>query len=172
MQPDGNILIGGYFTSVNSTARNRIARLTSTGALDTSFDPGTGTDNVIYSLTLQNDGKVLLGGIFQDVNGTARNSIARLNADGSHDTSFDPGTGANEAIDGIALQADGNILIAGHFTQYNSLARNRMARIDNDAVTQSLTIANSTQAQWMRSGAGPEVSTVTFQLSTDGEARA
>lgn len=168
VQPDGNILIGGYFTSVNSTARNRIARLTSTGALDTSFDPGTGADNVIYSLTLQNDGKVLLGGIFQNVNSTARNSIARLNADGSHDTSFDPGTGANEAIDGIALQADGNILIAGHFTQYNSIARNRMARIDNDAVTQSLTIANSTQAQWMRSGAGPEVSTVTFQLSTDG----
>jgi uncharacterized delta-60 repeat protein len=167
LQPDGKILIGGYFTTVNGTNRNRIARLTTTGALDGSFDPGTGADGVVYTMSLQTDGKVMLGGDFQNVNDTARSRIARLDANGGLDTTFDPGTGADAEVDGIALQADGNILFGGGFTLFDGVARNRIARIGNDAVTQSVTVTNANQAQWMRSGAGPEVSTVAFQVSTD-----
>ncbi|MGJ8643452.1 MAG: choice-of-anchor D domain-containing protein [Luteolibacter sp.] len=168
VQPDGKILIGGYFTTVNGTSRNRIARLSTTGALDGSFDPGTGADGVVYTMSLQTDGKVMLGGDFQNVNDTPRSRIARLNANGGLDISFDPGSGTDAEVDGIALQADGNILFAGGFTLFDGVARNRIARIGNDAVTQSVTVTNATQAQWMRSGAGPEVSSVAFQLSTDG----
>ena len=32
------------------------------GSLDTSFNPGSGADNVIYSVAVQSDGKVLIGG--------------------------------------------------------------------------------------------------------------
>ena len=49
-------------------------------------------------------------------NSTARNRIARLNADGTLDTAFDPGAGASNEVDAIALQSNGKIAIGGKFT--------------------------------------------------------
>jgi uncharacterized delta-60 repeat protein len=129
LQIDGKIIIVGNFTTYNGTARNRIARLNTDGSLDTSFDPGTGTNNSIFSTTLQSDGKIIIGGVFTTYNGTARNRIARLNTDGSLDTSFDLGTGTDGGIESIALQSDGKIIIGGWFSTYNGTARNRIARL-------------------------------------------
>lgn len=93
LQPDGKILIGGFFTMYNSTPRSRIARLNADGSLDMSFDPGNalGLNTFVNSIVLQPDGKILIGGEFFTYNGKLRYRIARLNADGSLDTSFDPG---------------------------------------------------------------------------------
>ena len=131
-QPDGKILIAGFFTNYNGTARNRVARLNSDGTLDASFNPGSGANNVVYSIVVQPDGKILIGGIFTTYNGTARNRIARLNTDGSLDASFGPGSGANQVVYPIVVQPDGKILIGGEFTTYNGTARNRIARLNND----------------------------------------
>jgi uncharacterized delta-60 repeat protein len=131
-QPDGKVLIIGFFTAYNGTARNRIARLNFDGSLDVSFDPGTGANNVIGPVVYQPDGKVLIGGDFTTCNGTARNRVARLNADGSLDGSFNPGGGANSDISSIAYQPDGKVLIGGNFTAYNGTARNRIARLNAD----------------------------------------
>ncbi len=130
IQPDGKVLIGGNFTSYNGTARNRIARLNADGSLDTSFSVGTGADGSVDALALQADGKVLIGGLFTTYNGTARNYIARLNADGSLDTSFSVGTGANFAVYAVALQPDGKVLIGGNFSSYNGTARSSIARLN------------------------------------------
>ena len=132
VQANGKIIIGGVFTSYNGTALNRIARLNADGSLDTSFDPGTGANNTVRSIAVQTDGKIIIGGVFTIYNGTGRNFIARLNADGSLDTSFDPGTGANSSIESIAVQADGKIIIGGFFTTNNGIARNRIARLNAD----------------------------------------
>lgn len=132
VQPDGKILASGLFTGINGVSRNNIARFNADGSLDTSFDPGTGTDDYIGKIALQPDGKILLGGDFTLYNGTARNSIARLNADGSLDASFDPGTGADELVAEIVLLANGKMLIGGGFTGYNSVAVNRIARLNAD----------------------------------------
>jgi uncharacterized delta-60 repeat protein len=119
---DGKILVGGYFTTFNGTGRNRIARLNSDGTLDTGFDPGTGFDNGVVTLTTQSDGKVLAGGYFSTFNGTSRVRIARLNTDGSLDTSFDPGTGANNYVNALFAYPDGKIVLVGKFTAYNGSA--------------------------------------------------
>jgi uncharacterized delta-60 repeat protein len=132
VQLDGKILIGGNFTTYNGTAINRIARLNTDGSLDTSFDPGSGADNSVYSFALQPDGKIFIGGFFTTYNGTAINRIARLNADGSLDTSFDPGSGPNTYPQGIALQSDGKILIGGGFKTYNGAEANQIARLNTD----------------------------------------
>ncbi|MEZ4791149.1 MAG: T9SS type A sorting domain-containing protein [Flavobacteriales bacterium] len=132
LQLVGKVLIGGQFTSFNGTARNRIARLNTDGSLDTSFDPGSAANNTIRSVAAQPDGKVLIGGDFTTFNGTARNRIVRLNADGTLDTSFDPGSGANGLVQSIALQNNGRFLIAGSFTTFNGVARNRIARLNPD----------------------------------------
>lgn len=130
LQNDGKILIGGDFATYNGTARNRIARLDTDGTLDTSFDPGTGANQIVNSIAIQNDGKILIGGLFFGYNESPRQKIARLNADGSLDTTFDPGTGATGGtVETMTLQSDGKILIGGGFSTYNGTARNKIARI-------------------------------------------
>ncbi len=132
MQADGKIILVGNFTSFNGTGRNRIARLNPDGSLDTGFDPGSGANAVVNSTVVQADGKIIIGGFFTSFNGTGRNYVARLNTDGSLDTGFDPGAGANGWVRSTAVQSDGKVLIAGEFTSYNSTGRNRIARLDPD----------------------------------------
>lgn len=133
LQPDGKILIGGNFTSYNGTSINRIARLNSDGTLDLTFNPGTGANLDVRSIVLQPDGKILVGGRFSNFNGTLTNSIVRLNSNGTTDSSFSPGTGANQNILVIALQPDGKIIIAGFFTAFNGITTaNRIARLNID----------------------------------------
>src|SRR5207237_286301 len=85
LQPDGKVIGGGSNTG-------GIARLNSDGSRDTSFDPGTGTDSTVFTTALQSDGKIIIGGKFLNYGLTSRSHIARLNSNGSVDTSFDPGT--------------------------------------------------------------------------------
>jgi uncharacterized delta-60 repeat protein len=132
VQPDGKILVGGDFSSIKGTNRNRIARLNADGSLDGSFNPGTGANGSVFAVALQPDGKALLGGAFASVNGTNRNRMARLNADGSLDGSFNPGTGANGSVHAVALQPDGKALIGGDFTTINGTSRNHIARLNAD----------------------------------------
>lgn len=98
-------------------------------AVDPTFNPGSGANDRVLALALQPDGNVLLGGIFSIVGGTARNGIARLNANGSLDTSFDPGTGANGAVHALTLQSDGKVLLGGTFTSVSGTLRSGIARL-------------------------------------------
>jgi uncharacterized delta-60 repeat protein len=132
LQNDGKIITGGSFTSYNGTTRNRLARLNADGTLDSSFDPGTSTDTGIEAMTLQGNGKIIIGGNFTSYTGTAINRIARLNENGSLDTSFNPGTGANNFVGTTVIQIDGKIIIGGLFSTYNGISRNRIARLNED----------------------------------------
>lgn len=129
LQPDGKIIVGGQFTSYEGVSRNRLARLYPDGSLDTSFNPGTGANNTIFSMNVQTDGRIVIAGIFTSYQGISRNRIARLLSDGSIDTTFNPGTGANQNLWISTLQPDGKILIGGVFSSYNGVARNRIARL-------------------------------------------
>lgn len=132
-QTDGKILISGFFTICNGVSSNRIARLNPDGSIDESFNPGTGANNQVRAIALLPDGKILIGGNFTQFNGVSVNRIARLNADGSLDTNFNPGTGANiGTIRSISVFANGKILVAGDFTSFNGVAINRIARLDSN----------------------------------------
>ena len=132
LQADGKAVIGGWFTGYRGLPRQRLARLNTDGSVDTTFDPGSGPAGAPYALALQADGKVLLGGTFTSVNGTAVNRLARLNADGSFDSTFDTGTGVNGYVHSVLVQPDGRILIGGAFSTYNGVVRNHVARLRPD----------------------------------------
>lgn len=110
-QSDGKIMIGGYFTEYNGETANKIIRLNIDGSRDTTFYIGTGFNNGVHTLTLQTDGKILVGGSSNEYNGEQVNKIIRLNPDGTLDTSFNLGTGFNSNVGTLTLQADGKILI-------------------------------------------------------------
>lgn len=87
-QPDGRILIGGEFTSVDGVERNHVARLNMDGSLDDYFDPGTAANASVKVVKLQDDGRILIGGEFTSYNEEPRHNIAKVNEDGSLDLGF------------------------------------------------------------------------------------
>ena len=133
VQSDGKILVGGAFQGlIQGTSANRIIRLNWDGSVDTSFVTGTGFDGDVYKITVQSDGKIVVGGGFVNYNGTNAEKIIRLNSDGSRDTSFVIGTGFNGDILSVAIQTDGKILIGGGFTTYNGTGANYIIRLNSD----------------------------------------
>ena len=133
IQTDGKIVVGGSFTDYDGTPANFIIRLNSDGSVDTSFVYGTGFSGAfVFTIAIQSDGKILLGGFFTDYNGTSANYIIRLNSDGSIDTSFVYGTGFGNNINSIAIQSNGKILVGGNFTSYNGTSANKIIRLNTD----------------------------------------
>jgi uncharacterized delta-60 repeat protein len=121
LQPDGKVLLGGLFTSVNGISRQGIARLNTDGTLDRTFDAGLTLDSNWYqrvgAIAPQPDGKVVIGGSFFRVGGIALTNVARLNSDGTVDTAFAPKDAAYYdnnfvGVHSLALQSDGKILLA------------------------------------------------------------
>ncbi|MBK9175137.1 MAG: hypothetical protein IPM46_02135 [Flavobacteriales bacterium] len=138
VQPDDKVIAVGDFTSFNGTGRNRVARLNTDGTLDTGFDPGTGANFLVTSCALQADGKVLIGGYFNDYNGATVVAVARLNSNGTLDTGYNlGGAGMNNAVSQITLQSDGKALVGGLFTSYNATGRNRILRLNTDGTLDS-----------------------------------
>jgi uncharacterized delta-60 repeat protein len=127
-QPDGKILIGGDFSSFNGTSRKGIARVLSGGGLDGSFDPGTGTDDLVNAIGLQG-ANVIIGGYFGLVNGVTQNYIARLQSGGALDAPYHAGTGADGPVLAIAVASDGKAVVGGLFTEIGGASRNNIARL-------------------------------------------
>ncbi len=132
--PVRKILVGGSFSSINQISTANIARLNNDGSLDYSFSPGTANGTVyamaVYPASDQlNAGKVLITGDFTTVNNQPRFHVARLNTDGTLDTSFNPGVGPNDSVRAVAIQVDGKIVIGGLFTSVSGATLNHIARL-------------------------------------------
>ena len=100
------------------------------GSLDAAFNPATNSDHEIRVVLEQPDRKILLGGMFTQFGAGSHSGMARLEADGSLDTTF----AANAAGDvfALALQLDGKIVLAGGFTKANNRPCGRVARLNPD----------------------------------------
>src|ERR1035441_9837201 len=82
------------------------------GSLDITFNPGSGVGQYLGCIALQTNGQILVGGSFNKVNGITNNGVARLNSDGSVDTSFNVGQGPQAGgVNGMAPQLDGKVVI-------------------------------------------------------------
>ncbi|HLM01897.1 MAG TPA: delta-60 repeat domain-containing protein, partial [Pyrinomonadaceae bacterium] len=137
VQPDGKVLVGGYFTSFAGTARRGIARLNNNGSLDSTFNPGTGANNNVETIAVQPDGKIIIGGNFTDYNGSPRLRLARINADGSLDASFNTSNTTDGTVAKIILLPDGKLLVGGSFQTVNGTPRRRFARLNANGTVDS-----------------------------------
>jgi uncharacterized delta-60 repeat protein len=167
IQADGKILLGGSFPSVGGATNYIMARLNANGMVDSSFNNPIGdSSKSVESMVVQTDGKILIVGGFATLGGVGYIRVARLNSDGTVDSNFNASADGN--VNSVAVQADGQVLIGGVFVYVDGAVWSYMARLYNSDASQSLSVPDTTRVQWLRSGAAPEVSLVTFESSTDG----
>ncbi len=161
VQADGKILIGGRFTTYNGTGASRIARLNVDGSIDNTFNTGSGANNSVLNISMQSDGKILMGGAFDYYNGTAGKGLARINSNGSIDASFQVGSGTNGSVSDISVQSDGKVIIGGDFTGYNGKGRSRIARVIGVCANNTVGAASSTPAVCVKTAIAPVTHTTT-----------
>ena len=148
VQPNGQIIIGGTFSSLqpNGVAtpvtRGNAARLNADGSLDSTFDPEA--NGPVLAAVVQPNGQIVIGGLFTSVqpNGGAavtRNFLARFNADGTLDATFNPNPSGNITgeVTALAMEPNGQILVGGAFTAMqpnggSSVSVARLARLNQD----------------------------------------
>ncbi len=177
IQADGKILIGGGFVSYNGTSLNGIARINADGSLDNSFNPGTGFSSIlpppwVRSIAIQPDGKIIVGGGFTSFNGTAIAGVCRLNADGTLDNTFSPGSGPNNIVQAVALQSDGKIIAGGVFASFNGVSTGRLVRLNADGSLDN-TFSTATSGDILRVIIQPDGKILTsgsnfYRLESDG----
>lgn len=115
-----------------------MGRLNADGSVDAAFgNPGMGPSGYVQAnaFALQPDGKVLAAGGFVELRGQQRKGLGRLNADGSLDSTFDPG--ANGSVVSLAVQPDGKIVVGGIFTALAGRACTRLGRLNTDGTLDS-----------------------------------
>jgi len=130
IQPDGKILVGGEFNSYAGTAAERIVRLNTDGTIDNTFNSNPGFDAIVFSLNIQSDGRIIVGGSFESYGATAVKRIARLNPDGSIDNTFNSNPGFNNTVRAVKLRFDGKMFVGGNFTSYKGTTVEHIALLN------------------------------------------
>lgn len=122
-QPDGRIIIGGAFTSVNGEARWLLAAITATGAVDRDFKSGLTKEDLslVRALASLPNGTVLVG---------ADSGIFGLSRNGTPDKHFHASTDGH--VRTIMVEADGQVLVGGHFKTIGGQPRDGIARLKDD----------------------------------------
>lgn len=143
IEPDGKIIITGAFTTVAGMTRYHIARLLSDGSVDYyGFNPPQ-PNHYVVALARQSDGKILIGGAFTILGGVTHTAVARLNTDGSRDTSYYSSiSGGPQIVYSIAVYpagtpSAGKILVGGNFATAGGLARTNVARLNANGLVDS-----------------------------------
>jgi uncharacterized delta-60 repeat protein len=133
-----NKALGNFIISFinQSTNQINIKSYDANGIISSTFITPTfsynGSGNRINKIIFLTDGKFLILGSFNFVNGISSQNIVRLNSNGSIDTSFNIGTGFSSQTSAFALQSDGKYLIGGNFTSFNGESKGRLLRLFND----------------------------------------
>ncbi|SHH21439.1 delta-60 repeat domain-containing protein/Por secretion system C-terminal sorting domain-containing protein [Chryseolinea serpens] len=143
IQPDNKILVAGQFWAYQGEQHQRLIRLNPDGGVDNTLAAGTGFDGGVFSMALQNDGKILVGGYFSNYNGVPREKIARLLPGGILDPTFDATLAFDQEIEVLAVQGDGKILAGGSFTKVNGNGANHIVRLNADGTVDNTFLKGS-----------------------------
>jgi len=108
--PDGGFFVGGDFSTIGGQLHLGLAKYKADGTVDPNFNPNGGFDGAVDCISVQQDGRILVAGMFTSFNGTARAGFARLNVDGTLDVTFNPASEFSSPSK-IVVQADGRILV-------------------------------------------------------------
>ncbi|NBP59076.1 hypothetical protein EBU71_21505, partial [bacterium] len=150
---DGSFIIGGEFSEIGGVTRNYLLKLNPGGTESSSFyaNLGDGFDTTVLNIAIQDNGKILAGGWFTQLDGNSRKRLVRLNSDGTEDTTFynnltsaGDNSGLNDGVVSIKIQSDGKILVGGYFTTLNGSSRKSLIRLNSDGSEDTAFYSNFT----------------------------
>jgi len=124
---EGMVNLGDFLRFLVLDPEHRIERVLPVEVLK------AGARGTIHVMLADSEGRVYLGGDFDRVNGLERNRLARVLADGTLDTGWDPGIGPNGIVTHLALHVQDRLLVGGAFTHVAGQPRSRLARLLPDA---------------------------------------
>lgn len=127
----GRLLVAGSFSNYNGVSRNGLAVLNEDGSLDMAFDPGSGVNGTVHQAIAATSGRILIVGSFTDYNGATVGNIAMVNSDGSLDTGFRTGDGADGVVHAVASTGF-TFVIGGSFSSFDGQARENFAILESD----------------------------------------
>ncbi len=137
---DGSLYVGGSFVSFNTSGVNYLAKLNSTGTLQT-YNSGTGFNGAVNAIspTADSTGDIYVGGAFTYYRGTAVARLAKLTLSGAQRSTFSIGTGFDGDVLAIAAAPDtsGDIFVGGSFTHYDGVAVGRIVRLTSTGALNS-----------------------------------
>lgn len=110
IQSDQKILVGGY-ARIDNEDVGVVFRLLPNGDFDPAF-PGLSFENRVQDLIILDNGTIVVGGLFKEVNNQTTDGLVRIGSDGSIDRLFDLNTGSGTQFI-YGLLADGNRFYAG-----------------------------------------------------------
>ena len=134
------LLVGGDFTQVGAQVASHLLLVENSSG--TRLPLPVGADGTVHALARQADGKILVGGAFNAINGVSRRAIARLNADLSLDTGFNLVMDPSAVVRAIAITPDGGFVLGGSFSALGIEGRQNLAKVRADGVTQALFTPN------------------------------
>ncbi|MDQ7833139.1 MAG: delta-60 repeat domain-containing protein [Desulfovibrionaceae bacterium] len=134
---DDSLIVVGAFTAFNGTACNRIVKLTPTGAVDATFAVGSGANAPILSIGTLDSGAIYLTGGFTAFNGQSRGGLAVIQSGGALQGTFAGFTPAGSAtvttaVNDLAVQSDGKIVIGGEFNWFGGVWSPGLARLNSN----------------------------------------
>lgn len=134
IQPDGKILIAGFFSSYNQIPANNIVRINTNGNIDNSFNSGTGFNYILNTLDIHSNTTFFTGGNFTYYDTTNADSILLLNSNGTINPIFDIGSTVYIPFGPAAFcaQDDGKVIVVGDFNHYNNVGENHILRLNSD----------------------------------------
>jgi hypothetical protein len=154
----GNLFVGGWFTQIGGQSRNNIAKFNIASALASSWDANSGTavgvDDSVYSLAIDQAGKLVVGGRFSSIGGQARNNLAKIDALTGAVSAWNPNP--NGVVFSLVAEGSGTIYAGGTFTHIGGQTRNHLAQLFSNAVATS----------WNPDGNGPVIG---LALGNSGE---
>jgi len=129
LQTNGQFLVGGSFSEIAGAARRHLARFHPNGELDVEFGPALAPDDSVWTLAVQDDGRILVGGYLSRLGDQAIHGLTRLLPGGEPDREFSAGAGTEAGVAALAIQPDGRILVGGDFASFDNVARGGVVRL-------------------------------------------
>lgn len=143
--PDGSVVIGGGFISVNGAARSNIAKRRADGTLDPDWHPTI--DGYVRTLATDSAGNIYAGGEFQTVNGLARRHLVKLTPAGEVVAGWDPSP--DQIVMALMVRDSDDLFVGGFFQSIGGIAKGGLAKVSR--------ASGSADATWSPLTSGSEV---------------
>jgi len=137
-QPDGKIIVTGFFTSYSGVSKNRIVRLNVDGSIDNTFNVGSGFNDYTVVPGIDSLGNIIVPGrasIYNGVTIPMSGGLVKLSSGGTMDMTFSATTGfvaPYTVPQAVLINTDDSMYVTGYFPSFSGISANRIIKLQSN----------------------------------------